>query len=68
MMSFLKHFNPEWQKKYDRHHNLKKADAFRSTMMVSALSYAFDKDLTQEFKDLNFPISDEVYHELMNNL
>jgi hypothetical protein len=33
--------------------------------MVTALSYAFSTDLRTEFRDLNFPISDTIYAELM---
>jgi len=33
---------------------------------VTALSYAFSTDLRAEFEDLNFPLSDEIYNELMN--
>jgi len=38
---------------------------FRATFMTAVLSYAFDKDLRQEFKALNFPIDDQEYQSLL---
>ncbi len=35
----------------------------RSTYVVAALTVAFGKDLRQEFRDLNFPIDDELFEE-----
>jgi hypothetical protein len=53
-----------WQA-YDQSNNSAAADSFRATLMVSALSYAFDKDLRPEFKALRFPIDDAWYDQLV---
>lgn len=58
LMQFLQRFSPEWQRRYDQFNNNPAADAFRATMMVAALSNAFQKDLRADFRALNFPISD----------
>lgn len=65
MMKFLQRFNQDWQQRFDPEHNSPEGAAFRATMMVSALSYAFNSDLRAEFKELNFPVNDDVYSELM---
>ena len=58
LTQFLQRFDAEWQKKYDQYNNTSTANAFRGTMMVAALSQAFQKDLRAEFRALKFPISD----------
>lgn len=40
------------------------ADTFRSTLMVTALSYAFSQDLRSEFMSLNFPIDNPTFKQL----
>jgi hypothetical protein len=64
MMFFLQKFNPEWQTQYSQAGNSMEAETFRSTLMVSALSYAFQSDLRQEFRDLNFPVDDNIFSRL----
>jgi hypothetical protein len=64
MMKLLQVFNTDLAARYDRHNNSPEADTFRSTLFVSALSYAFEKDLREEFLALNFPIGDETFDEL----
>jgi hypothetical protein len=64
MMALLQTFDQDWRNLYDQYHNTPEADSFRSTLMVAALSYAFETDLRQEFRDLNFPISDVLYDEI----
>jgi len=66
MMKFLQGFNENLKQKYDPQNNTPEADSFRATYMVTALSYAFSKDLRTEFRDLNFPISDDIYTELIS--
>ena len=68
MMELLQVFNEDLRQKYDQQNNTAEADAFRATLMVTPLSYAFSADLRTEFRDLNFPISDETYEELMGML
>ena len=65
MMKLLQEFNSDLAVRYDQENNTAEADTFRSTLMVTALSYAFDKDLREEFLELNFPISDDTYIELL---
>lgn len=64
MLELLRLFDPELHRRYDQHHNTAEADAFRSTLMVSALSYAFSQDLRPEFRALHFPMDDALYTEL----
>jgi hypothetical protein len=66
MMALLQHFNENWSNRYDQNNNTPEADTFRATLMVASLSYAFSTDLRAEFKDLNFPIDDDIYNELIN--
>jgi hypothetical protein len=62
-MKFLENFDESWITQFSPHLDTAEADTFRATMMVSAIAYAFDEDLRQEFKDLNFPVSDEIYDQ-----
>ena len=66
MMKFLQNFNQDIRDGYDQANNNISADAYRATLMVSALSYAFSADLRTEFEDLNFLIDYDTYDELMN--
>jgi len=68
MMTLLQGFCQDWADRYDRLHNTAEADTFRSTLMVTALSYAFSTDLRSEFRDLNFPVDDQIYEELYNSV
>ena len=65
MMKLLQVFNEALANRFDQHNNTTKAEMFRSTLMVTALSYAFDLDLRDECRTLNFPIDDDTYMELM---
>jgi len=64
MLVLLQLFDEDLMKKYDRLNNTKEAEKFRSTLMISALSFAFSKDLREDFLRLNFPIDDKAYIEL----
>jgi hypothetical protein len=64
MLRLLQIFNRDLEVQYDQTNNTPEAATFRSTLMVTALSYAFNKDLRSEFKSLNFPIDDQIYSEL----
>ncbi|HBE41054.1 MAG TPA: hypothetical protein DDW27_07605 [Bacteroidales bacterium] len=68
MMSLLQGFNSSWFQQYDQNHNTDAADTFRATLMVTAVSFAFGKDLRPDFLSLNFPVSDEIYSELYNSV
>jgi len=65
MMQLLQVFNSALHAQYDQQRNTARADTFRATLMVTALSYAFDQDLRMEFRNLNFPISDTTYQLLL---
>jgi hypothetical protein len=64
MLTLLQTFDRDLCTRYDPAHDTKAGSTFRATFMVTALSYAFEKDLRGEFKRLNFPIDNQVYDEL----
>jgi hypothetical protein len=64
MMTLLQGLCQEWANSYDQLNDNAAADEFRSTLMVKALSEAFQTDLREEFRDLNFPVSDQIYNAL----
>ena len=68
MMKFLQQFNEDSHRRYDPKNDSVEGATFRATLMVSALSYAFDEDLRAEFRELNFPISDEIYLKLIKGI
>lgn len=63
LMAFLQRFNPEWEKGFRARRNSPGAERFRASLAVAALSYAFGRDLRAEFRDLRFPIDDEVFRK-----
>ena len=65
MTELLQLFDEDMMNSYDRLHDNLDADTFRSTLMVSAVSYGFQKDLRSDFAALNFPIDDAAYNELV---
>ena len=67
LMAFLQRFNPDWAKRFSARKNSPHAEQFRATLAVASLSYAFDSDLRQEFRNLLFPISDDIFRELMTS-
>ena len=58
LTKFLSLFNADWQKRYDQFNDTPAANSFRATLMVAAMSYAFEKDLRADFRAINYPISD----------
>ncbi len=64
MMTLLQGLCQEWADGYDHLNNNSAADEFRATLMVKALSEAFQTDLREEFRDMNFPVSDQIYNAL----
>jgi hypothetical protein len=68
MMILLQGFCQEWADRYDPLNNTAAADTFRSTLMVTALSYSFSSDLRNEFRGLNFPVDDQIYTELYTSV
>ncbi len=65
MMSFLQKFNSDFFASWDQQNNTQKADTFRGTYMITALSTAFHEDLRNEFKSLNFPISNKLFDQII---
>ena len=61
MMTFLQGFCEDWFDGYDPQNNSVEGNSFRATLLAKALSEAFQTDLREEFRGLNFPISDEIY-------
>ncbi|MBI5838398.1 MAG: T9SS type A sorting domain-containing protein [Candidatus Eisenbacteria bacterium] len=68
MMWLLAAFDGEMRDRYDQWNNTAEADTFRATLMVAAQSFAFGTDLRDEFRGLNFPVSDATYEELMGRV
>lgn len=65
MMKFLGNFDADLHTEYNPTINSAGADTFRATYMVAAFSYGMDEDLRPRFKDLKFPIKDEIYRRLI---
>jgi hypothetical protein len=65
MLKLLQLFDADLKAAYDQQNNNPAADAFRATLMVTAISYAFSSDLRSEFESLNFPVDYDTYDELM---
>lgn len=65
LMAFLQQFNPAWEKSFSARSNSQQAERFRATLACAALSHSFEQDLRPEFRELRFPIDDEVYKELI---
>ena len=68
MMMLLQTFCEEDKERYSQFENSPEAENFRATLMVAALSFAFEEDLREEFKRLNFPVDDKIYDELINRI
>jgi hypothetical protein len=67
MMLLLGTFNAVMLEQYDPRNNSQTGATYRSTLMVAALSCAFQKDLRTEFKALNFPIDDQAFVSLISS-
>lgn len=65
MMEFFSHFNASWELRYDRLNQSEEGNIFRSTMMTAAISFALNDDLRDEFRDLGFPVSDDIFNDLI---
>jgi hypothetical protein len=65
LSTFLAQFNEDWHSRYSPDVNSPEAESFRATLLVAALSEAFDSDLRAEFTALNFPVDDVVFEELV---
>ena len=68
LCDFLGYFNENWRTQYGQHSNSLEAEAFRATLFTAALSYGFGMDLRDEFGELNFPIDDPIYAQLMEEV
>lgn len=68
LMLALQLFNPSWKNSYAPNDNTPAAESFRATLWVAALSYAFQTDLRAEFEALNFPVDDNIYADLSQQI
>jgi len=68
MMKLLQTFDAGLKTQYSPQSSSAQAEAFRSTLMVAAISYGLEKDLREEFRDLGFPISDSTYTSLLDRI
>ena len=68
MLLLLQTFDSEMAEAYARHLNTQEAELYRATLMVAAISYAFDSDLRSEFRNLGFPVDDANYQELLSQV
>ena len=59
--NMMARIDPEIYEAYDQGNDSVAGNIFRSTFMVTAISYAFNKDLRPDFIDLNFPIDNAIY-------
>ncbi len=64
LMTLLQQFDASMLASYAPASNTQAAATFRSTLMVTALSYAFSEDLRSELESLNFPIDNETFNQL----
>ena len=64
MMKLLQLFDSSMLTSYAPTENTEAAATFRSTLMVTALSYAFSQDLRSEFESLNFLIDNYAFEQL----
>lgn len=64
MMHLLQLFDQGLMDKFDQNNGTAAADSARATLLIAAMSYAFQSDLRSEFEDLNFPIDDGLYSSL----
>lgn len=67
-MRLLRTFDPAMLAQYAPTSNTPTASAFRATLLVAAVSYAFAEDLRGEFRDLSFPVDDAVYGSLISGV
>jgi len=65
IMEFMQRFNPEWEAGFSARKNNPRAEQFRATLSVAALSYAFNQDLRKEFLELRFPVDDDLFLKLL---
>jgi len=65
MMELLQVFDDTLRARYDQQHDTPAAAAFRSTLIIAAMSHGFGRDLRGYFRELNFPVDDEAFDMLM---
>lgn len=66
MMKLLQHFNEDWKNRYSQYTNSPDAETFRATLLIAAISYGLDTDLRNDFRNLNFPVDDIIYNEIIS--
>ncbi len=68
MMRLLQTLDAEMENEFSSNFDTPTAESFRATLMVAAISYGLNQDLRQLFRDLGFPVSDEVYTSLLKRV
>jgi hypothetical protein len=66
MMRVLQKINPDWLSLYSPNANSPQAESFRAALMAAAMSYGFNTDLREEFRNHNFPINDDYYTSILS--
>jgi hypothetical protein len=67
LMTLLQTFGPSDAANYAQQDS-QAAETFRSTFMVAAFSCAFGQDMRPEFRNLNFPINNQTYTQLISRV
>jgi len=65
MCHLLQLWDEGLHRKYSQSSDTRAADAFRASLMVAALSFAFDENLVGTFQRLNFPVDAVTHDELV---
>jgi len=68
MCALLQLWDEELHSLWNQWQDDPEAGIFRSTLMVTAISYGFNQDLREEFSGLNFPIDDAMYEYLISSM
>lgn len=68
MMKLLATFDQDLADQFAQNEDSPQADSFRATLMTAAISYAFDLDLRDRFRSLNYPVSDLTYDLLLDRV
>jgi len=68
MMQLFQHFNLDWENRYSPLANSQSAETFRATLLAAAISFGLNMDLRNDFRDLNFPVDNNIYNELLNTV
>jgi hypothetical protein len=68
VMRLVRTFDSDILARYAPAENSPEASTYRATLMIAALSYGFQQDLREEFRQLGFPIDDAAYLALYGSV